>query len=89
VIGFTGRHPEGPLNLALLKGCQIVGVFLGAMTGKEPALRQEIERDLLAELAAGAPASRTSRGAMRSKRHRRPCATCSSARVVGKIVIEP
>tara|TARA_B100001989_G_scaffold212379_1_gene162037 strand:- start:937 stop:1947 length:1011 start_codon:yes stop_codon:yes gene_type:complete len=31
VIGFaTGEIPQPPLNLALLKGCQIVGVFWGA-----------------------------------------------------------
>src|SRR4029434_407484 len=53
VIGFTAGIPKIPLNIALLTGCSIVGVSLGAMTGKEPALRQEVERDLLAELAAG------------------------------------
>jgi NADPH2:quinone reductase len=37
VIGFaSGRIPELPVNLALLKGCQIVGVFWGAFTGREP-----------------------------------------------------
>ena len=34
VIGFAaGEIPKIPLNLALLKGCQIVGVFWGAWTG--------------------------------------------------------
>ena len=33
VIGFAaGEIPKLPLNLALLKGCQIVGVFWGAWT---------------------------------------------------------
>ncbi len=37
IIGFaSGRIPELPVNLALLKGCQIVGVFWGAFTGREP-----------------------------------------------------
>jgi NADPH2:quinone reductase len=37
VIGFaSGRIPELPVNLALLKGCQVVGVFWGAFTGREP-----------------------------------------------------
>jgi len=38
VIGFAaGDIPQIPLNLVLLKGCQIVGVFWGAFTGREPA----------------------------------------------------
>ena len=36
VIGFTAGIPSIPLNLALLKSCQIVGVFYGAMTAREP-----------------------------------------------------
>jgi len=37
VIGFAaGDIPRIPLNLALLKGCQIVGVFWGAFTGRQP-----------------------------------------------------
>ena len=37
VVGFAaGEIPKMPLNLALLKGCQIVGVFWGAYTQKEP-----------------------------------------------------
>lgn len=37
VIGFAaGDIPRIPLNLALLKGCSIVGVFWGAFVGREP-----------------------------------------------------
>jgi NADPH:quinone reductase len=37
VIGFAaGDIPEVPLNLALLKGCEIVGVFWGAFVGRDP-----------------------------------------------------
>jgi NADPH2:quinone reductase len=36
VIGFTAGIPRIPLNLALLKSCQIVGVFWGAFVGREP-----------------------------------------------------
>ena len=39
VIGFaSGPIPKIPLNLALLKGCSIVGVFWGRFTGEEPAV---------------------------------------------------
>jgi len=37
VVGFaSGRIPQLPVNLALLKGCSIVGVFWGAFTAREP-----------------------------------------------------
>jgi len=42
VIGFaSGTIPKFPINLALLKGCQIVGVFWGAFREREPQLYQE------------------------------------------------
>ncbi len=44
VIGFPAGIPAIPLNLTLLKGCQIVGVFWGAHASREPkAYRREIE----------------------------------------------
>lgn len=37
VIGFaSGRIPSAPANLALLKGCSIVGVFWGSYIQREP-----------------------------------------------------
>ena len=48
VVGFAaGPIPKIPLNLALLKGCQIVGVFWGAFTGREPARHQENLKELM------------------------------------------
>jgi NADPH:quinone reductase len=38
VVGFTAGIPKPPLNLALLKGCEIVGVFWGEFTQRNPAL---------------------------------------------------
>lgn len=54
VIGFaSGPIPAIPLNLTLLKGCSIVGVFWGRFSGEEPeAHRQNIE-ELWALFAAG------------------------------------
>jgi len=40
VIGFPAGIPSIPLNLSLLKGCQIVGVFWGAFTAREPKRNQ-------------------------------------------------
>ncbi len=54
VVGFAaGPIPKIPLNLALLKGCQIVGVFWGAFTGREPARHQENLKELMAWFKAG------------------------------------
>ena len=36
VVGFPAGIPKLPLNLALLKGCQIVGVFWGDATRRDP-----------------------------------------------------
>jgi NADPH2:quinone reductase len=47
VIGFaSGPIPEIPLNLALLKGCAIVGVFWGRFTGEEPERNLQNIREL-------------------------------------------
>ena len=54
VVGFTaGDIPKIPLNLPLLKGCSIVGVYLGAFMAKEPAAQRENARELIEWLAAG------------------------------------
>ena len=37
VVGFPAGIPAIPLNLTLLKGCEIVGVFWGAFTMRDPA----------------------------------------------------
>ena len=49
VIGFTGGEiPRLPLNLPLLKGCSIVGVFWGDYLRREPAHGERDLRDLVA-----------------------------------------
>lgn len=53
VIGFTAGIPSIPLNLTLLKSCQIVGVFYGAMTAREPARSAEISNQLIEWVADG------------------------------------
>ena len=48
VVGFAaGRIPNMPLNLPLLKGCSIVGVFWGAFTRNEPARNAANLQELL------------------------------------------
>jgi NADPH2:quinone reductase len=54
VVGFAaGDIPKVPLNLTLLKGCSIVGVFWGAFTKNEPERNRENNWDLMAMYAAG------------------------------------
>ena len=53
VIGFTAGIPSIPLNLALLKSCQIIGVFYGAMTAREPDRSAAISDQLIEWVADG------------------------------------
>ena len=53
MIGFAAGIPSIPLNLALLKSCQIVGVFYGAMTARDPALNATIGDELIGLVAIG------------------------------------
>lgn len=54
VIGFTaGDIPRISLNLPLLKGCSIVGVFWGSFTAREPRRSQEHLQELLTWFATG------------------------------------
>jgi NADPH2:quinone reductase len=54
VVGFTdGQIPRLPLNLVLLKGCAIVGVFWGDFIRREPKAAQTDLRDLVDLLRQG------------------------------------
>jgi NADPH2:quinone reductase len=54
VVGFTaGDIPRIPLNLALLKGCSIVGVFWGSFAARDPRRNHENLRELLGWFEAG------------------------------------
>ncbi len=54
VVGFAaGDIPRVPLNLALLKGCQIVGVFWGAFVGREPGRHRANVDELVSMWVAG------------------------------------
>ncbi len=54
VVGFAaGEIPKIPLNLTLLKSCQIVGVFWGAFTVKERDQHLRNVEELMTWLVAG------------------------------------
>ncbi len=48
VVGFTGGYiPKVPINLILLKGCQVIGVFYGSFAVRESDLNEQNFRDIL------------------------------------------
>ena len=53
VIGFTAGIPKMPLNLTLLKECQIIGVFWGQFAGMESELNAQNFKELFALHAEG------------------------------------
>lgn len=53
VVGFPAGIPKIPLNLPLLKGCEIVGVFWGAHARREPEAHAENLSDLFRLYAEG------------------------------------
>ena len=62
VVGFaSGEIPKIPLNLVLLKGCQIVGVFWGQQAMREPGKNRAQATQLLKWIVEGklAPAVET------------------------------
>ncbi len=62
VVGFAGGDiPRIPLNLPLLKGCAITGVFWGEFTRRDPAANREHMGRLLGWLGQGRLRPRISR----------------------------
>ena len=54
VIGFAaGEIPRVPLNLTLLKGCDVLGVFWGASTARDPKRAQDSLNELMSWIAQG------------------------------------
>jgi len=54
VIGFAaGEIPKIPLNLTLLKGCDVLGVFWGMATQRDPKHANESLREIMKMIADG------------------------------------
>jgi NADPH2:quinone reductase len=87
VVGFaSGDIPKIPLNLALLKSCQIVGVFWGAWAERDPKGFVQHQDDLLALYAAGKVRPRIS-GRYPLKDAGQAIAHLGERRALGKIVV--
>src|SRR5262245_17278492 len=54
VVGFPAGIPKLPLNLTLLKGCQVVGVFWGDFARRNPAANAANIAELMQLYAKGA-----------------------------------
>ncbi|GGB72456.1 NADPH:quinone oxidoreductase family protein [Henriciella pelagia] len=53
VIGFPAGIPKMPLNLTLLKSCNIVGVFWGAAVARDPEANEQNIKELFEMYEAG------------------------------------
>jgi NADPH2:quinone reductase len=54
VVGFPAGIPKLPLNLTLLKSCQVVGVFWGAFTRRDPKANADNVAELMTMYSKGA-----------------------------------
>jgi len=89
VVGFAnGEIPRIPANLALLKGCAIVGVFLGDYLRREPARAAADIGTLFKWLAAGKLRPRIA-GRYPLARGGEAIRALMERRVSGKLVILP
>lgn len=88
VVGFTAGIPSIPLNLVLLKSCQVVGVFYGAMTVREPARSAEIVEQLIDWVSSGKLQPYVS-GHYPLERAGEALRAIKDRTVVGKVVITP
>jgi len=89
VVGFAnGEIPRLPLNLALLKGASIVGVFWGQHMQREPELAATGFRQIFSWIEAGRLRPHVTRRYTLDQASQ-ALDDMSNRRVSGKIVIEP
>jgi NADPH:quinone reductase len=88
VIGFTAGIPAIPLNLALLKSCDICGVFWGAFRARDPQRNADLIRDLLALVATGKVTPRIS-ARYPLERGGEAIAVLENRQAIGKVIVTP
>jgi len=89
VVGFAaGEIPKLPLNLVLLKGCSVVGVFWGAFAAREPARNRGHAERLLGWVAEGALSPRID-AVLPFAEAKAALAHLEERRVRGKVVLVP
>ncbi len=88
VIGFTAGIPAPPLNLVLLKGCDIVGVFWGAFVGRDPDKHAANVREMMTWYREGKLEPHVS-GTYSLDRIADALNEVGERRVKGKVVVTP
>ena len=88
VIGFTAGIPKLPLNLTLLKSCDLRGVFYGEFIAREPARNAALIAELLDMTASGRIKPLISQS-FPLARGGEAIAELGERRAIGKIVVTP
>ena len=89
VIGFAaGEIPKLPLNLTLLKGCDVLGVFWGSWIARDPAGHRTNTEQLLAWLAAGKLSSHV-HAVYPLSEATTALKAIASRKVMGKVILRP
>ncbi len=88
IVGFAaGDIPKIPANLALLKGCSIVGVFWGAFTQQEPMVNMQNIMELFQLFGQGKIKPRISQ-VFKFEEYEQALAALTSRTAKGKVVLE-
>ncbi len=88
IVGFAaGDIPKIPANLALLKGCSIVGVFWGAFTQQEPQANIQNIMELFQLFGQGKIKPRVSQ-VFKFEEYEQALAALTSRTAKGKVVLE-
>ncbi|MEE2603433.1 MAG: NADPH:quinone oxidoreductase family protein [Pseudomonadota bacterium] len=88
IVGFAaGDIPKIPANLALLKGCSIIGVFWGAFTQKEPQTNIQNIMELMQLFTQGKINPRISQ-VFKFEDYEQALAALTSRTAKGKVVLD-
>jgi NADPH2:quinone reductase len=89
VVGFAaGQIPKLPLNLVLLKGCDVRGVFWGSWTEREPQAHRANTADLVRWCAEGKLSAHV-HAAYPLAEGARALKDIAERKVMGKVVLRP
>jgi len=87
VVGFPAGIPKLPLNLTLLKSCDVCGVFWGAFAARDPEANRAHVEELFRLWADGRIAPRVT-GRWPLERGGEAIAAMASRAAVGKLVVD-
>ena len=88
IIGFPAGIAKIPMNLPLLKGCQIVGVFWGSFAARDPNANMKNTMDLITYFGKGQLKPHI-HGTYTLENSRQALIDMMDRKVMGKIIIEP